>query len=165
MSQRRGPIGWKGLGLGDEGVVALVVDSGGVRNLQFMPQVQFPAETRGRSGGLAPAQLSSPCSTGDRQDTQAAGRGQPCPSRDHAAGLDEPGPPCGQTEAHRTLPPVTKESSASPPETPRASRQPGGPASGFTAQDIYTRRCTDRADSDLREPHTETEINGKYECD
>lgn len=27
-SERRGPIGWEGLGLGDEGVVALVVDSG-----------------------------------------------------------------------------------------------------------------------------------------
>ena len=97
-SERRGPIGGEGLGLGDEGVVALVVDPRVYEPAVHAPGA-VPCGNKRQVGGPGPcAQLSSPCSTGDWHDTQAAGRAQPCPSHETMqAGLDSLGRPASST--------------------------------------------------------------------
>lgn len=77
-SERRGPIGWEGLGLGDEGVVALVVDSGVYEPAVHAPGA-VPCESKRQVRGpdWYVTQLQLPLLHWRRQDTQAAGRGQP----------------------------------------------------------------------------------------
>lgn len=59
-SERRGPIGWEGLSLGDEGVVALVVDSRVYESAVHAPGAVPCGNKRQVRGGLAHVHSSAP---------------------------------------------------------------------------------------------------------